>query len=131
MIRAIRRRPALSAVFVLAAVTALAACGGDDDGAAGPETVGAEGVTVTVKTFDFQPDPLTVPAGTTITFVNDDAIDHTVTAGTRERPMPEVFDGQLPEQGATFELTLDEPGTYDYFCEIHPGPGMTATIEVT
>jgi plastocyanin len=41
-----------------------------------------------------------------------------------------VFDGQLPEQGATFELTLDEPGTYPYFCEIHPGPGMTGTITV-
>ena len=85
---------------------------------------------VTVETFAFQPDPLVVPAGTTITFLNKDAIDHTVTAGTRENPTPEVFDGELPEQGSTFELTLDNPGTYDYFCEIHPGPGMTATITV-
>jgi plastocyanin len=41
-----------------------------------------------------------------------------------------VFDGQLPEQGATFELTLDEPGTYDYFCTVHSGPGMTGVITV-
>ena len=106
----------------------LAACG--DTGAAEPgEDSG--GATVTVATFAFAPDPLVVPAGTEIRFVNEDAIDHTVTAGTREVPEPERFDGQLPEKGSTFELTLDEPGTYDYFCEIHPGPGMTATIRVT
>jgi plastocyanin len=90
----------------------------------------ADEATVTIRTFDFQPDPLVVAAGTTITFVNEDAIDHTVTAGTRDDPAPELFDGQLPEQGATFELSLDEPGTYDYFCTVHPGPGMTAVITV-
>jgi plastocyanin len=88
----------------------------------------AAGVTVTISAFNFQPDPLTVAAGTTITFVNEDSIDHTVTAGTREAPQPELFDGELPERGATFELTLDEPGTYDYFCQRHSGPGMTGTI---
>jgi len=86
--------------------------------------------TVTVKTFNFQPDPLVVPAGTTITFHNEDKIEHTVTAGTREAPTPDAFDGRLTEQGSTFELTLDEPGTYDYFCSRHPGEGMTATITV-
>ena len=102
------------------------ACG--DTG--GGEEREAEGAMVTVETFAFAPDPVVVTAGTPITFQNRDAIDHTVTAGTREAPEPEQFDGQLPEQGATFELTLTEPGTYDYFCEIHPGPGMTATITV-
>jgi plastocyanin len=88
------------------------------------------GATVTVQTFQFGPDPVVVRAGTTITFVNNDKIDHTVTAGTREAPTPDVFDGQLPQQGATFDLTLTDPGTYDYFCEIHPGGGMTARIVV-
>lgn len=109
--------------LLLAALPALglAACGGDDSAAV---------ATVTIKTFDFQPDPIEVDAGTTITFVNQDAIDHTVTAGTRDEPTSEVFDGLLPDQGSTFELTLDEPGEYPYFCRIHPGPGMTATIIV-
>ena len=115
----------------LVALTALAllatACGGDDEPAA---AAADETATVTVQTFDFQPDPLTVAPGTTITFDNQDAIDHTVTAGTREAPTPDVFDGELAEKGSTFELTLDEPGTYDYFCEIHPGPGMTGQIIV-
>jgi plastocyanin len=96
-------------------------CVGDDDSAA---------ATVTINTFNFQPDPLTVAAGTVITFVNEDAIDHTVTAGTRENPQPDLFNGVLPEEGATFELVLDEPGTYDYFCSRHSGPGMTGTIVV-
>ena len=120
-------RRSFPVLLVLLATTLLSACGGGDE-AATPSEEG--GPMVTVETFDFQPDPLVVPAGTTITFLNRDAIDHTVTAGTRENPTPEVFDGELPEQGSTFELTLDEAGTYDYFCEIHPGPGMTATITV-
>lgn len=120
-------RPRFPLLLVLAAAILVAACGGDDETAA---PSGGNGTTVTVSTFDFQPDPLVVPAGTTVTFVNEDAIDHTVTAGTRDDPTPEVFDGRLPERGATFDLTLDEPGTYDYFCEVHPGPGMTATITV-
>lgn len=120
-------RRSFPVLLVVLATMMLSACGGDDESAT-PSDEG--GPMVTVETFDFQPDPLVVPAGATITFLNEDAIDHTVTAGTREDPTPEVFDGELPERGATFELTLDEPGTYQYFCEIHPGPGMTATITV-
>ncbi len=119
-----RSLPTLAFASAVLTIGGCGAAGDDQAPAAAPAN------TVTVETFEFQPDPLVVPAGSVITFVNRDKIDHTVTAGTREEPTPEVFDGQLPEQGATFELTLDEPGTYEYFCEIHPGPGMTATITV-
>jgi plastocyanin len=112
-------------LFAVVAVAALGACGGGDGDAASTPAA------VTVRTFAFGPDPLTVPAGTTIVFTNGDKIDHTVTAGTREAPTPDVFDGRLPSQGSTFERTLEEPGTYDYFCGVHTGPGMTATIVVT
>jgi plastocyanin len=127
-----RRRNLLLLPAALLVVAGLTACGDTDDGGADAPTTtaGTDGATVTVKTFAFGPDPLEVPAGTAITFLNEDAIDHTVTAGTRDAPEPGRFDGQLPGKGATFELTLDEPGTYEYFCQIHPGPGMTATIEV-
>ena len=123
-------RPTLAMLFV--ATLALGACGGDSDSSSVESGAGAvdAAATVTIETFDFQPDPLVVPAGTTITFVNRDKIDPTVTAGTRDAPEPGVFNGQLPEQGATFELTLDEPGSHPYFCTIHPGPGMTGTITV-
>jgi len=108
-------------------LAALAGCGG---GGGAPEAAPAPRAEVVIRTFDFQPDPLTVAPGTRVTFTNRDRIDHTVTAGTREAPEPELFDGDLPEQGATFELVLDEPGTYDYFCEVHAGPGMTGRVVV-
>ena len=116
----------LPALLVPLVALPLSACGDHTPSS----TSGADGVSVVVRTFEFRPDPIVVPAGTAITFMNDDAIDHTVTAGTRDDPAPEIFDGQLPERGATFELTLETPGTYDYFCRIHPGPGMTASITV-
>lgn len=141
------RHPRLPAGFVAVAALALVACGGAGDTDATEQSDDTEQsndtehsndteqsddkeASVVVATFNFQPDPLVVAAGTTITFVNEDAIDHTVTAGTREQPTPQVFDGQLAEQGATFVLTLGEPGSYEYFCRIHPGPGMTASITV-
>lgn len=115
-------------VAAAVAVVALAGCGGDD----APSTESAPeagGASVTIKTFQFEPDPITVEPGTTITFSNEDKIDHTVTAGTREAPTPDVFDGQLPEQGATFDLVLDEAGTYDYFCAIHNGMAGQVVVE--
>ena len=117
-------------LLALLAVTALAACGGDDESGTAAAPVDEGTVEVTVQTFDFQPDPLEVEAGTSITFRNLDKINHSVTAGTREAPTPDAFDGLMEEAGATFELVLDEPGTYDYFCRFHPGAGMTGQIVV-
>ncbi len=102
----------LRPVLVLLTAVALAGCGAASDGGAADATRDS---TVTVETFEFQPDPIVVPRGSTITFINKDAIDHTVTAGTREEPEPRVFDGRLPTKGSTFDVTLDEAGTYDYF----------------
>ena len=127
-----KRNPAVGLLMLTAAV--LTGCGGgsSEDAASEPaaEEAAGSGALVTIETFNFQPDPITVKAGDLIVFKNSDKIDHTVTAGTREAPAPEQFDGDLPQQGAEFELTLDEPGTYDYFCEIHKGPGMTGQIIV-
>jgi plastocyanin len=39
-------------------------------------------------------------------------------------------DGLMDGSGDSFELTLDEPGSYDYFCKFHPGDGMTGQIVV-
>jgi plastocyanin len=129
------RRTCTLVAAALLTVT-FAACGSDDQeetatpAEATQEEASAGGATVDIKTFTFDPDPLEVDAGTTITFTNGDKINHSVTAGTREAPEPEEFDGVMEAQGDTFELTLDEPGTYAYFCKFHPGEGMTAEIVV-
>lgn len=113
-------------------LAALAACGGGGAGAApGPAAPLADaGAVVTIKSFHFGPDPLTVDAGTTVTFRNEDKIRHRVVAGSREAPTPEGFRGLVEHAGDTFELTLEEPGAYAYYCELHPGDGMTGLLIV-
>lgn len=107
---------------VMAAVIALAltACG--DDTAGGP----AEGPTVTVQDIAFQDQSVTVEAGTTVTWDNQDSVAHTVTSGTPE-DVTGVFDEELPA-GEQATVTVDEPGTYEYWCTIHPN--MTAELVV-
>lgn len=96
------------------------------------------------QTFD--PATITIAAGDTVTFVNKSRASHSVTAYQDEIPEgAEYFSsgGFSSEQEArdsvseailnpeaTFEVTLDEPGTYRYFCIPHESQGMTGTIEV-
>ena len=90
----------------------------------------ATAAVVNTKTFQFGPDPITVKAGTTVTFKNADSTVHTVVAGTREKPEPDVFSGTMDPTNGSFEHKFDEPGTYKYFCDRHSGPGMTAEVIV-
>lgn len=121
----------------LAAITAgmltlvLAACGGDEGGggSSAPEKPAASSAAVEIKTFQFQPDPIEVEAGTPVTFTNADATVHTVVAGTRAKPAPKTYKGELA-QGDTFEQVYDKPGTYDYFCDLHSGDGMVGQVVV-
>lgn len=72
---------------------------------------------------------LTVEAGTTVTWTNDDTSSHTVTSGTPSGTAGDVFDSDIIESGGTFEYTFDESGEYDYFCVIHPWMAGKVTVE--
>jgi plastocyanin len=121
------------------ATLVLSGCG-SDDGAAGdatPSTTAGGPVTdappetpadVTIDTFLFEPDPIAVSSGATITFRNDDDILHTVTQGTRDEPVTEGFDLQLDGVGASGEVTVAGPGTVNYFCSIHAGMDAEITV---
>ncbi len=122
-----RRRHSGTAVIALLLVAGLAACSADSTDERDAELPSTE--TVTIQTFIYSPDPLTVPVGTTVVFENLDSTSHTVTAGTRELADTDLFDADL-EPGETTEWTFDEPGTYDYFCVLHSGPGMTGQVIV-
>lgn len=98
----------------------------DTETPAGDDGTAAAGVTVIVEDITFQDQTATVPAGTPVTWTNQDAVAHTVTAGEPGNPTGE-FDEQLPANGKV-SITLDEPGTYAYFCQIHPQ--MTAELVV-
>lgn len=107
----------------------LAGCGGDEGGGGSASAEAPTATTVEIKAFQFQPDPITVRAGTTVTFVNRDATVHTVVAGTRSKPTPQDYKGELAE-GVSFEQVYDEPGTYAYFCDRHSGAGMVGKVVV-
>ncbi|HJU52738.1 MAG TPA: cupredoxin domain-containing protein [Acidimicrobiia bacterium] len=67
---------------------------------------------VAIAAFAFEPLDLRVPAGTTVTWTNNDPTPHTVTG--------ENFDTGPLEAGGTGTVRFDTNGTYDYFCAIHP-----------
>jgi plastocyanin len=93
----------------------------DSTDAAGATTTGP--VEASIVDLTFQPDSVEIDAGATVTWTNEDAVPHTVTART------DAFNSGVMQEGATFSHTFDEPGTFDYFCAIHPS--MTGTVTVT
>ncbi len=112
-------------LLVIAAAVALSGCG--ESGTA--HEAGAAKPMVVVKTFMFDPDPLVVEPGTTVTWANQDATVHTVTTGRRGRPTG-LVDAKLAPSGGRFTTTFKEPGTFRYFCSRHSGPGMEAKVIV-
>ena len=77
---------------------------------------------VAIQNFSFNPATITVDVGTTVSWTNRDSASHTVTSSDQ------VFDSPTLEQGKTFQFTFNTPGTYNYFCRIHPS--MKAKIVV-
>ena len=79
---------------------------------------------VTIDNFTFSPGELAVAAGTRVTWTNRDDIPHTVTdSGT-----PRRFKSPPLDTGEDFASTFDQPGTYRYFCSLHPH--MQGTVAV-
>jgi plastocyanin len=101
----------------------LAACVSERP-ATGPEPPPGGGSTVAIQNFAYVPPNLSVASGTSVTWTNQDDVSHTVSAedGT-------TFDSGALAKGGTFQFTAGAPGTYTYFCRIHPF--MKATLTVT
>jgi len=73
------------------------------------------GLQVTIDNFSFAPATLTVPAGTEVTWVNHDDIPHTVVSEDKA-----TFKSRALDTDEKFSFTFAKPGTYTYFCSIHP-----------
>ena len=138
------------AVLLLGSALGLAACGGSEDEptqAAAASTPAATetpaetpapkpkkakpkpkaepaAISAAIKGFAFAPATIEAKVGRKITWTNDDAAPHTVTAKTGG----DVDSGTL-SQGASFSFTPTEAGTIEYFCAIHPS--MVGTIDVS
>jgi amicyanin len=81
-------------------------------------TVSAESApsaaTIQIDNFSFTPAEVRVKAGTAITWTNRDDIPHTVVSAD------EAFKSKALDTDDKFTATLTRPGTYSYFCSIHP-----------
>src|SRR5258707_26881 len=77
---------------------------------------------VKIDNFVFSPNPLTVPAGSTIRWTNQDDIPHNVVSEDKS------FKSKVLDTDETFTYTFTKPGTYTYFCSIHPK--MTGKVVV-
>jgi plastocyanin len=71
-------------------------------------------LTVHIKDFKYDPTPAKIHAGERVTFVNDDDEPHTVSATDKS------FDSAGLDTGNTWQHVFTKPGTYTYFCQLHP-----------
>jgi plastocyanin len=136
-------------------VVALSACGGGAGNAGAPPadppqtwniSAGGSEMSEAIQALDFYPHTIAIHAGDTITWSNSTSIPHTVsipTAGATPPPGPpnpaqvggNVFDNSayissgFITKGKAYSVRFTRPGTYAYFCIVHP-PEMTGTITV-
>jgi plastocyanin len=78
---------------------------------------------VSIDNFTFNPQKLTVKAGTTVTWTNKDDIPHGIASANNAFARSKALDTD-----DSYSFTFAAPGTYQYFCYLHPH--MTATIVV-
>ena len=125
----VRRLGTKNPLPVFAALAILTAGCGSGSGApseAASTTTPVAMAHVAMKTLEFTPASITAKVGQTITWTNEDKVHHNVTylSGPAFRSSPRDIN-----PGASFSITLTQPGTIHYFCTIHPW--MKGTIVVS
>lgn len=85
----------------------------------GPASAAME---VKIDNFSFAPQTVTVPVGTAVHWTNRDDIPHTVVSEDKS------FKSKALDTDEDFTYTFSKPGTYNYFCSLHPK--MTARVVV-
>lgn len=88
-------------------------------------TLAARAATVNVKIqgFAFDPTPLTVNVGDTVTWTNNDTAPHNATADDGTFKTPDL------QQGQSASVTMTKPGTFAYICTIHPRMKGTVIVQ--
>lgn len=75
---------------------------------------GAAAQTVSIDNFSFTPMEITISPGTQVTWTNKDDVPHTVTSVDKR------FKSQALDTDEKFSFTFKNPGSYEYFCSVHP-----------
>jgi plastocyanin len=106
----------LLTVVSMAALSLIAASGLSSAASTNPTQVA-------IKDFMFKPAPLTIKAGSTVTWANMDDEPHSVVSDTG------LFRSGAVDTNETFSFKFDKPGTYHYTCAIHPRMVGTVVVE--
>ena len=110
--------------FTALVVTAFALTTGTRaNSATSPGDKPASATAIKIDNFSFGPATITIPAGTTVTWTNNDDVPHVVTSDDNK-----MFKSKALDTDDHFSFTFAKPGTYNYYCAIHPK--MTAKIVV-
>lgn len=80
---------------------------------------------IVINEYMFGPNMLTVVAGTKVTWVNHDEVPHTIVDSSPTK----VFHSGALDTNDSYSYVFSKPGTYHYFCTLHPQ--MVGTITVT
>jgi len=80
-----------------------------------PSTLAPESISVNIKNFSFNPSTLTIKTGAKVTWVNNDAVSHTVTSDDGN-----LLDSRNLSPGQSFSFVFTNSGAVNYHCEIHP-----------
>jgi plastocyanin len=117
------RKRVCSFVLMATGIAAVAFMGGGSrSSVALAQQAQGSSVEVKIDNFSFGPAMVTVPVGTTVTWTNRDDIPHTVVSDEK------VFKSKVLDTDEKFSFTFAKPGTYAYFCSVHPK--MTGKVVV-
>ncbi len=122
-----KRKPAILglilATLVVAGGLAFEGCGGGGDPGANE---------VFMQAIAFNPMEITIQAGESVTWTNQDIVPHTATSGNPgDGDLGAIFRSALLGQGGTFTHTFNDEGEFVYFCEVHPAMMRDAKVIVT
>jgi len=108
------------ALLLLLAALAVAGCGGGQDST----SAASRSPTVNISDYTYGPKTLTIPAGSEVTFENEDTTAHTATS-----KQSGAFDTDSIAPGKSATITFGEPGTFVYYCLFHPFMKGTVKVE--
>ncbi len=90
-----------------------------------PTRADAADTTITIDNFTFKPAELDVAAGTSVTWVNRDDIPHLVVG----QDNPRELKSKPLDTGDQYAFVFKTPGTYRYFCSLHPHMQGTVVVK--
>jgi plastocyanin len=109
---------ALALAIILVVAVVATGCG-----ASTTATTSSSGAQVVLKSFAFTPNSVTIKAGESVTWTNQDGTTHTVTADNGE------FDSGSLGADATYSFIFAKAGTYPYHCSIHSNMKGTVVVQ--